>query len=328
MQQTIKFLQSGSNSCAAASRFAAQATGTQVHFTRILRFQTGVLRHKARVFKNAFRAVVIFTSCLIILAKGVQAQSLQGPATAPDFWQSHNSTVSLHAEQTIQNYREIDTQGLTPDGILNTENGRLSGVRLQARWQGQWGVMPLWIQASISSLSGRTAYQGYLQSGLTLTQFQAQTGNSLQQAVLRLGVPIDSGDFQWVPYAEVEQTHWQRNLLQYGETYRFTSESLGLMTQWRLAPAWVLEATLQASRQQKPNISVPVFSFAASQGEGSPVSATVGLTYRFHPKASVQFQAGTQRFSNAASPFVNGLQAPPSQTKQIRTGLALAWHFL
>lgn len=274
----------------------------------------------------SLRCVAVL-GALVLPFTAAQARAEQNAQPAPAFWEGHNSSISLRAEQTIQKYREIDTQGLTPNGIFNSENGTLRGNSLQVRWQGRLQTLPVWLHASLAYATGRTAYQGYLQSGVTLTPFQAQTGNSMQQVALRLGVPIHQGILQWVPYVELAQTHWQRNLLQYGEAYRYNSQSLGLMAQWQIAPLWVLEAAIQQGRQQKSSVSVPSLGFTASQGAGSPVAAEVSLAYRFHPQASVQLQTSAQRYSNAASPVINGLQAPPSQTSHIRTSAALAWDF-
>ena len=107
------------------------------------------------------------------------------PAQAMD-WTAYNRAVGLSAAAIRQDYRETDTQGLTADGTLNTERGTVGGWGLQGRWQGHLGGLPLWAQADAQWAQDQTDYDGYLQSGSTLSPFKAKTGNTWRSQSLSL----------------------------------------------------------------------------------------------------------------------------------------------
>ena len=84
-----------------------------------------------------------------------QGQTISG-------FEANNRSISLQGLTLQQDYREIDTQGLTADGTLNTEKGHWQGNALQVRWQGQLPIgttalaarLPLWLQAQTAQASG------------------------------------------------------------------------------------------------------------------------------------------------------------------------------
>jgi hypothetical protein len=160
----------------------------------------------------------MFKSLASILVSG---WCLASPNVQAADWPTHNRSIAQQGLQTQQNYREIDTSGQTVDGNFNSERGHWQGTRLQLRWQGHAGPVPLWLQTQTNRSSGQTDYQGYLQSGSQLTPYQARTGNTVQQHSLRLGWPVDVAalwpnsatvpQLQIVPYVDWAHQRWQRN---------------------------------------------------------------------------------------------------------------------
>lgn len=253
-------------------------------------------------------------------------------------WADYNRSISLQALSLQQNYRETDTQGLTVDGTLNTENGNWQGNALQARWQGQLPLgtsnqsahLPLWLQAQTAQASGQTDYNGYLQSGSTLTPYRARTGNTWRSHSLTLGVPMawaQAPHWQVVPFVQWASQHWQRNLVQYGETYRHTTLSAGLLTQWQVAPGWLLEASHQQGRHTSARLSAPTLAFAASLGLGHQTQNTFAVHHRPSPHWGLQLHVVQTTYTHGASAVVGGLQAPPSASRHTQLGAALAWHY-
>ena len=288
------------------------------------------------------RPTLVGLAGVVALVCGLPAQAADADANVcntPAFnWQKHNRFIGIEAVNIAQNYREQDTQGLTPDGVLNSETGTWRGTALQARWQGQLGAVPLWLQAQAVQASGQTAYNGYLQSGNTLTPYRALTGNTLQQTSVRVGLPIavpvtipaDEPALQLVPYVEWANRVWQRNLVQYSETYTHTTHSLGLLAQWRMFanhPQWVLEAGYQQGYQQSATLSAPSLGFAADLGAGVQTQSSLALHYRPMPAWSLYLQATQIDCTNGASPVVNGLQAPPSTKSQNTVGAGMVWNY-
>jgi hypothetical protein len=255
-------------------------------------------------------------------------------------WPDHNRSIALQGLHTQQNYREIDTTGQTADGTFNTEQGLWQGSGLKGRWQGQVGPVPAWLQAQISSSSGQTDYQGYLQGGGRLTPYAARTGNNVSQHSLRLGWPVDVAalwpasaiaPLQIVPYIDWAHQRWERNLVQYGETYTHRTQSLGLLMQWqplpRVAPQLVLEASHQKGRHSSASLSAPSLGFAARLGCATQQQSTLALHWQASPRWSLQLQASQTRYSHGASDTVNDLQAPPSTSQQSQLGAGVAWHY-
>lgn len=245
-------------------------------------------------------------------------------------WADYNRSIGLNATATQQRYRETDTQGLTADGTLNTERGTVGGWGVQGRWQGALGPVPLWAQANAHWAQGQTHYNGYLQSGNTLTPFQAKTGNTWHSQSLALGVPFalgHIGQFQLIPHLQWSSQRWQRNLVQYGETYRHRSAGLGLGLQWSVTERLTLEAMAARRWQSHAHVSVPAFGFAAQQGHGTETELSAVVRWQVNTHWYLQASASTTHFRNSASPTLQGMQAPPNTHHTVRYALGLAWHY-
>jgi hypothetical protein len=245
-------------------------------------------------------------------------------------WVRHNRSLALGISVTDMRYREIDTQGLTTDGNLNTERGLIAGGNIQGRWQvGNDAEVPLWMQGNIGWSQGRTAYQGYLQSGNQLTPYSARTGNSL--AILNSSVgwifPMLENQVQLIPHLKIEQRHWRRQLVQYGETYTRIAVSGGLLMQWAIFSEWVMEIDHQQGRQQFSHLTVPNLGFSASLDGGTQQQTGLGIHYQSRDLWSLKMRVEETRYSNAQSVVSNGLQAPSSITRHTRLDVAMQWHY-
>lgn len=270
-----------------------------------------------------------FFRCALLLAIAVPP----GAAIAAD-WTAHNRSIELQALALRQDYREIDTQGLTTDGTLNTERGTVGGWGWQGRWQGTLGPIPVWLQAQAQWAQGQTRYDGYLQTGSTLKPYQAHTGNTWRSHRLALGVPLpvklEEGAvaaLQVIPHLQWAGQSWQRNLVQYGETYRHRSSGIGLLVQWAATDRLTLEGEIARRWQSRASVNVPTFGFAAEQGRRH--EDVLALSARWQAGRHWHLLAGVSllRFENGASPVTQGLQAPPNTHKPLRVESGVGLNF-
>ena len=247
-------------------------------------------------------------------------------AQTPPQWASHNRYIEVATGAHQQNYREQDTSGLTANGTLNTETGSQSTAHLAGRWQTDQGWL-LHLQATRQS--GVTDYNGYLQVGNgTLTPYRATTGNTATQYSLSAGYALNASNWaalpdnwQITPMVQISQHEWQRNLVQYSETYRYTTQAIGALVQWQARPGTVLEAQALWGNTQPASVSVPSLGFAATQPGGSlrqwylgisqDLGALTGTPALANWRANARYTASL--YDHSASPVVNGLQAPPNQ---------------
>ncbi|MHB1592252.1 MAG: hypothetical protein ACYCTW_12085, partial [Sulfuricella sp.] len=117
----------------------------------------------------------------------------EAPPTPLSTWQSHNRSVLVGLDSLNRQYTESDSLGITPDGILDSEKGTLTGGALRGRWQGvPFGdsLREVYLQAEYRQHSGSTGYQGYLQTGLAFTPYSTTTRNELHDFRVRAGLPL------------------------------------------------------------------------------------------------------------------------------------------
>ena len=103
----------------------------------------------------------------------------QAQTETPSTWSAHNRYLALTLGQQQQNYRELDTQGLTTNGTLNGETGRQQQLGAAINWQTNSG----WLMGfDAQRQTGATAYSGYLQAGDgSLSPYAARPGNVATQ---------------------------------------------------------------------------------------------------------------------------------------------------
>lgn len=108
----------------------------------------------------------------LLLCGAVHAQTEN---TNANTWPAHNRYVALTLGQQQQQYRELDTQGLTANGTLNTETGRQQHLGAALSWQTDNGWL---LGLDAQRQTGATAYNGYLQADNgSLSPYAARTGN-------------------------------------------------------------------------------------------------------------------------------------------------------
>ena len=142
-------------------------------------------RHTRRLWPPLLGGAVLATACLLPAA--AQAADL-------DDWTGANRWIGLSAGRQVMDYRERDTQGLTHDGTLDTETGRLATQRVAARWQFDSGWV---VDLSGQRASGSSRYDGYLQSGGALTAYQATSHQPPASTGNKPGAPLRA--MRWAP---------------------------------------------------------------------------------------------------------------------------------
>lgn len=250
----------------------------------------------------------------------------------PD-WTGHNRYIEVGAGIYRQHYREQDLYAVTADGILNSETGNQDLIRAALRWQSLQGWL---VELSVQRQNGATDYSGYLQSGGQLTPYIARTGNVAHQASVGLGYGLNAGNWhgfpanwQLIPIVKFSRYHWQRNLVQYSETYGFNALAAGAIAQWQMRPGTVLKAQVLAGHTSSAQVSAETLGFKANQVGGHwqqwqlAVTQDMGVALGNDSFKDWRLVARyvESRFSHGASSIVAGLQAPPN--KHVTSALML-----
>jgi len=248
------------------------------------------------------------------------------PLVIATSWASQNRFVEVSAGQRQQDYQESDTQGLTSNGVLDTETGSQNHIGIALRWQTSTHWL---VQLQAQRQSGATDYNGYLQLGDgSLTPYRAHTGNTATDYSIQLGYTLHTGNWpvlpaHWLiaPMAQFGKHHWQRNLVQYSETYDFKHYAFGALLQWQLRPGTVVAAQALQGRTRSAFVSVPALGFAAEQPGGNWRELQLGISQDLggvtRTKAFEGWRVAARYiasdYAHGASPITNGLQAPPNQ---------------
>lgn len=275
-------------------------------------------------------------SLLLCGAAHAQAENTSTTTT----WSAHNRYVALNVGQQQQNYRELDTQGITTNGTLNTETGRQQHLGAAISYQ----ITSGWLLGfDAQRQTGATAYNGYLQAGNgSLSPYAARTGNVATQysAYVGYGLNVNTwgvmpSTWQITPLLQLSHHHWQRNLAQYSEAYRHTTTAGGVRAQWQMKPGTVLEAQALLGSTQPATVSVPAFGFEATQAGGSYRQWHLGITQDLGAATGQDLLTGWRiaaryarsQYGHGASAVVNGLQAPPNEHRPSVWTLGLQRHF-
>lgn len=127
-------------------------------------------------------------------------------------------------------------------------------------------------------------------------------------------------NLQFIPFIQASQHHWQRNLVQYSETYRFNAYAVGVIAQWQVRPGTVVEAQALTGQTHAAQVSVPLLGFEATQAGGSLRQFQLAISQDLAAATGQAQLTGWRlvaryadsRYSHGASPIVAGLQAPPN----------------
>jgi len=250
-------------------------------------------------------------------------------AQAASDWATHNRYLEIGAGVRQQNYRELESFSvtpLTPDGILDKETGTQDAISAALRWQSHGGFF---VDLTVDQQSGATDYRGYLQhSDGTLSPYLARSGNLSRQASLQFGYAFNAGNgqampdnWQLIPVVQISQSDWQRNLVQYSETYSHTTYAVGAIAQWQARPGTLLEAQALAGRTKSAQVSVPALGFDARQDGGNLRELRLSISQDLGSATQREQLRGwrlyvryvTSQYNHGASPTVVGFQAPANE---------------
>ncbi len=279
---------------------------------------------------RAARGVGRFSAQLAISAIALHGVAAFGQVNAPEVqlapipvWQAHNRSILIGLDSLNRHYTEFDSFGLTPDGIFNTEKGTLKGGAIRGRWQGApFGQTrhEIYLQGEYRQHTGSTSYQGYLQSGSSLTPYSATTQNELHAFRARIGTPVaQTKSVQWVPFLEYRYGNWVRDLVQYRETFQHHAGVIGVLGQWRVSSAWTIEGEASVGSTIHAQIDVPQLGFSGTLPNRAlwtlGASASYQINNHWRAVASVRHEQSRYGQSDAS----NGFIAPASRTKQTST---------
>ena len=128
------------------------------------------------------------TSLALLWFSAAHAQTENSNTTTT--WPAHNRYVALNLGQQQQHYREIDTQGITTNGTLNTETGRQRHLGAAVSYQTTSGWL---LGLDAQRQTGATAYNGYLQAGNgSLSPYAARTGNVATRYSAHIGYALNA----------------------------------------------------------------------------------------------------------------------------------------
>lgn len=275
----------------------------------------------------------------IFKVAGISAFALHGAAfgqvnTPEPFsplsaWRAHNRSVLIGLDSLNRQYTEFDSLGTIPDGILDSENGTLTGSAIRGRWQGipfEKSLREIYLQAEYRQHAGNTSYQGYLQTGLTFTPYNTTTDNELHDFRMRIGMPIaQTEEMQWVPFVEYHYQNWVRDLVQYKETFQHHAGVVGVLGQWCVSPVWTLEGETGIGAILHAQIDVPKLGFSGTLGNQAlwTLAASVSYQIKDHWRAVASIRHEQSRYSQSAPS--NGFIEPTSRTKQTNTLLGIEY---
>jgi hypothetical protein len=258
-----------------------------------------------------------------------QTNTLEHQSTPVPAWQAHNRSILIGLDALSRQYTEFDNTGLTSGGILDSEKGALAGGAIRARWQGALfgqSSREVYLQAEYRQHSGNTSYQGYLQTGLTLTPYSATTQNELHDFRARIGLPVaQTEDRQWVPFVVYRYQNWVRDLVQYRETFQHHAGAVGVLGQWRVSQLWVLEGEASAGQILHAQIDGPKLGFSGTLGNQTlwTLGASASYQIKNHWRAVASIRHEQSRYSQSAPS--NGFIEPASRTRQTNTMLGIEY---
>lgn len=304
----------------------------------------GCVRRPVHVANNLLRALCIVAAFLVALpasaaedSSAVAAGATAAPETVPvsvtapvdipavpplPFWQQRNRFIRVSATQLDRQYTEFDTQGVTIDGILDTETGAIPGVAGLGRWQGELSARnraSLLLEIDYRLFVGATHYRGYLipLAGGALIPYSGDTDNIIHDMRARAAVTfVETPHWQCAPFLELRSQGWFRDLGQYSETYQHIGAGIGVLLQWRVADAWVVEWDAGAGTTVYAVIDAPFAGFPQALGNKPLTSFGASLRWQISERAGLALGFRRDRSSYGESAVVGGIFEPPSDTDQ------------
>lgn len=252
--------------------------------------------------------------------------------------------VSVSIISKEMNYHEYGDGRLgTKVGLLDSENGRMSGFKLGLSLMSDkyFGVHHL-LTASISAPSGNMTYTGQSLSAVSMPGTEGygsvkfSHGNTALNYDAAYGFGFDFTDSLMIgPIAEFGYRSWYRNINN-GETYTNNYVAYGIFFKYSPITKWVFSGTATFGHTQSSAIEVtPMQTYGGFSGtlgnsstERFSLSADYAFTNKIHGHAGIE----SARFSYGASETYPTSQnyvmwEPSSTTVEIVTGVGLGYVF-
>lgn len=233
--------------------------------------------------------------------------------TAAD-WSQHNRTISLTSGLMKQDYLEYDKQGKTSNGILLTEKEDIHEIALNTRFLSQKGI---WLQGRISSVTGDTWYDGYLQNteGELISEYKSVTDNQMLNISANIGyaVPI-SEKLRIIPNISGLHQRWDRYLTQYDEHFSTQSAMAGVVAQYQATKNLGLEVSADIGKNIKSDIKVPSKNFQQNLAKHNIWQVGAKASYQLTDKLAVIGEVNYQESKLGESPYQNSLHYPSGKS--------------
>ncbi len=272
-----------------------------------------------RIHKRLINALALY--CLVSPLIGAQAQD----------WQ-----IQLSAGQANLDYQENDNAGLTPDGVLNSETGATPMATVSLIHKNnllKHSDNRAWTpygRLDFQYARGDSDYDGYLQSGDTLSPYQTTTDNRIWQADIALGAQKPLTDtLSITPTLNLSHRQWQRQLQQYQEDFKHTALLAGIAIDWQPLDnqPMLITASGQVGRTLNTQIDVPELGLKQSIGHAKTWQLGVEGQYQFSNDFSVNAGVSHREWQYKESAVENGYQYPDSESAETQWHVGLGYVF-
>lgn len=244
-------------------------------------------------------------------------------------WLSVNRFVGVRGVLYHESYKELDSYGLTSDGVLDSETGTIPAGSITFGWQGTLASLPVLLRTRYLWGEGQTSYRGYLQTGSGLSRYLAKTGNTTQIWHINVGMPLNyyREKIQITPMIGYTGINWSRDLVDYTERIHFRGYQAALLVQWLCAHHWWAGMGFAFSHLSDNAISISRLNFHAD----IPTARQWKITFELHHRLVQNLWVGVggywARRKTHATQVSNGLQLPPAGMTRIAGFLQLSWHY-
>lgn len=234
--------------------------------------------------------------------------------TAVADWQQHNRAISLTSGLMKQDYLEYDKKGETTNGILLTEKEDIHEIALNTRFQSQKGF---WLQGRVSSVTGGTWYDGYLQDrqGNLGSEYKAVTDNRMLNVSANAGYVLPVGkNLQIIPNISGLHQRWDRSLTQYDERFSTQSAMAGVVAQYQATKKLGLEFSADMARNIKSNIKVPSQDFQQDLAKHNIWQVGAKASYQLVDSLALIGEVSYRESKHGESVFQNDLRYPSGKS--------------
>lgn len=259
----------------------------------------------------------------------VAALMLAGAAHANQTIENANNQATVSIGNHDLQYHEIDTQGLTNGGYLDSETGGQPAIKFGVVRQGEmFGIHDAYVSASASYAKGTTNYDGYLQGGGVLIPFTNTTDSTTTDVNLRVGKGFTfagAPNLQVTPFVGYSYHNWVRDMRgQYGykEVYSHHAAEIGVMGQYAFTSQLVGSADVSFGRTFSAQMTTDGFD-AFKLGAKAQTSVGLGLDYAvnraWHINGSyrlTQFKYGQSAVNTSADGTMAALEPDSKSTVQ------------